>query len=525
MVHSIIKKSQIDIYTCPKAEPIVDATELSVGDLHANAMLLLYFLVTNGVVKISATDYAQLKDIYLKRELTRNDVTAFNSIIDALVIEAKPLIRLIGDEVCDRGENDYFIFKILDKLKKSGVAVEILLSNHGIEFLIPYEEQKHTLDVNNLFAPNINFGGQAQSMNNLRNSIECGIIRANEVNSLIKDSYLPCLKLISYTLSGSVITIYSHAGVGLETIRALAEKFKDKGVVYQDDTAEQLAKTIEAINWVFAQHVRTGTVHTLPVDLAKSCDFRDDPVNFLLWNRDYTELSRNQEHNGYTLFYVHGHDSGEKTHENIVNLDGYLGKFADSNIDDFKCLGVRGDSVLHLQAKVHEALEHQVGLVADEPTDAAPEQTQPNPVRQKSASQQPVEDGVDPFLSQLTKLQFKAQSLYKDGHKTAYDSAMALHKALNGAYNLLQIDEDHDQFNKSCTAAIAQHRGQLDTHRGWSELLINLLIAIPTAGIGLLVKGAVNMAQKRSFFFVHKTESAKIVDEIAEQIPNPAKKL
>ena len=70
MTHSIIKKNEVNIYECPAAE-ITNATQLCIGDLHANAMFLMHFLVSNGVVKISADKYEQLKKIYLKKELAR----------------------------------------------------------------------------------------------------------------------------------------------------------------------------------------------------------------------------------------------------------------------------------------------------------------------------------------------------------------------------------------------------------------------------------------------------------------------
>lgn len=352
MTHSKIEKYDVDIYQCPTAE-ITNATQLSIGDLHANAMFLMHFLVTNGVVKISDEKYNQLKDIYLKAEQTKSDIDEFNKIIDELDIGEKPLIRFIGDEICDRGQNDYFIFKILNKLKKSDVKTEILLSNHGIEFLIPYENKEE------LYAPNIGFMGQSRSMDNLRGLIERGVITEEEVDALVSDSYLPNLKLISYSLHDNNITLYSHAGIGLETIQALAEKFKEEGVVYKDDTAEDLAQTIEAINLVFAQHVKAGTVHTLAADIKNPYDVQNDPVTFLIWNRSYDDLKRDKEHKGYQLYFAHGHDSSEPSSDNIFNLDNPSFKGAANNKGDYKVLGSQGDPVAELKVTVGEIVDKQ----------------------------------------------------------------------------------------------------------------------------------------------------------------------
>jgi hypothetical protein len=140
------------------------------------------------------------------------------------------------------------------------------------------------------------------------------------------------------------------------------------------------------------------------------------------------------------------------------------------------------------------------------------------PVRTKSKIQPAPQDLVSPFHSQLSKLESKAKLLLKDGHKDAYASAMNIHSTFTNAFKQLQKDGDHQTFNKTCTDVLTKERPQLEKHRGWSEFLINLAIAIPTAGIGLLVKGAINLAQNKSFFFVHKTESSKIVDEIQDKL-------
>lgn len=523
MTHSKIEKPGIDIYKCPRAD-ITTATEITIGDLHANAMLMMYFLVTNGVVKISNAQYTQLKDIYLKKNLTIEDIKAFNAIIENLEIGEKPHIRFIGDEICDRGQNDYFIFKILDKLNKSGVQTEILLSNHSIEFMIPYEQNQM------LYAPNMGFMGQTLSMDNMRALIERGVITKEEVDQLVQASYLPNLKLISYTLDGDNLTVYSHAGIGLETIRSLTELFKDDGVVYKDDTAEDLARTIEAINSVFEKHVKAGTVHTLIKNILNDSDYKNDPVTFLIWNRNYNYLSRKQDHNGYHMFYAHGHDSGEPTKNNIINLDNMLGKGTINNTGTYKVLGVQGGSLAQLKADAAEEVDSVIQSDKKEQPERTPAQSSvPEvqvepfiPSQNKSAPQ----DLVSPFHSELYKLENKAMELLRDGHLDAYQSAMNIRSTLTDAFQQLQKDGDRQTFNKTCTDVINQERPQLQKHRGWSEFLINLAIAIPTAGIGLLVKGAINLAQNRSFFFVHKTESSKIVDEIQDKLDQgPANKI
>ncbi len=507
MGHSTIVKSNVDIYKYPQKE-VTHATQLSIGDLHANAMLLMHFLVSNGVVKISEENYAQLKDIYLKAELSEADIQDFNKIIDELEIDEKPIIRFIGDEICDRGQNDYFIFKILDKLTKSEVKTEILLSNHGIEFLIPYENKQ------DLYAPNIGFYGQSRSMDNMRKLIEKGVITAEQVDAIISESYLPNLKLISYSLHNNDITIYSHAGIGLETIQALAEKFKDDGVVYRDNTAEDLAQTINAINEIFTKHVQDGTAHSLAVNITSPYpDYKKDPVTFLIWNRSYDGLKRDRKYKGYQLYFAHGHDSGELTEGNIINLDNTDFKGAPNNIGSYTVLGSQGGPVVDYRAAVHTVLTN---VKSSESADLSLAEL--DCAKDKSLVKDEYSDMVSPFHSELSKLEAKANLLRSEGHQDAYKKAMEIHTTLDQAYKTLQHDGNRLVFNQVCTDIIAKNRPGLDKHRGWSEFLVNLAIAIPTLGIGLLIKGAINLAQNKSFFFVHKTNTGKIVDEIQKKL-------
>lgn len=495
MAHVRIEKN-VDIYQYPLVQP-TGASEITIGDLHANAILFLFFLHSNGVIDITAADYQKLVDIYQKPKHSKEDIQQFNQIIDGLEIKEKTLVRLIGDEICDRGQNDYFIFKILNKLKKEKVPVEIMLSNHGIEFLIPYEQGQE------LYAPNIGFAGQSRSLDNLRELIASGVIDKAEVDELVENTYLPSLKLISYSLTGKDITIYSHAGIGLEVIESLAKKFKDDGVVYKDDTVEDLAKTIDAINSAFAKHVKAGTVHTLPVNLTNPYAPEEDPITFLLWNRSYDNLNRNKEHKGYNIYYAHGHDSGEPSHDNIINLDSPLGKGLAANVGTHKALGVTGTT---------PKLQEEQNLGSDDVT----------PIVKRRTHSSYAGDIANPFLSQLAKLKAKADELHSRGYGVDAKHAMVIHSRLEKAYNVLKQDHNVEKFRSQCTEVISKHRPPLDEHRGWSEFLVNLTLLITTAGLGLLLKGAINLANNRSFLFVHKTQSAEIVDDLQKTIEPPS---
>lgn len=479
-----------------------DATQITIGDLHANAMLFLYFLAEKGVIKISDAHYERLKNIYLKNPtlsserdesevpLSQEDILEFNTIIDELEVGEKPLVRLIGDEICDRGQNDYFIFKILNKLKKSGVPTEILLSNHGIEFLIPYENLSD--DVSELGAPNINFFGQARSLNNMRMLIQEGLITREEVDELVKEVYGPNLKLISYSIDQNDITIYSHAGIDLETIRFMALKFRDFGVVYNDDSIEDLARTIDAINDVFAEHVKSGTVHKLPVNLTAPPNAEEDPVTFALWNREYSGLKRNKEHKGYNVFYVHGHDSQEPTHENIINLDGVLAKGVAANEGEYhnRVFETKGGPLSELKnglSGVQSLKENPRHKVVLKKIDTALTDLQ-NKIGKENHHHNT--EALEQAVKLLTALQY-ARNTYEEQLQKGVTTFIA-----------------GQAFKKDCEVAIGDARDVLERDLGWGAYLKNLLKTLVNAVIQIFT------SNPNALFSLTKAEAGLALDQM-----------
>ncbi|MGC1182604.1 MAG: hypothetical protein WA877_06730, partial [Legionella sp.] len=175
----------------------------------------------------------------------------------------------------------------------------------------------------------------------------------------------------------------------------------------------------------------------------------------------------------------------------------------------------------------YTVLGSQGGSIADLKVSASSIEIKPVQVEIEHTKEKPnvkneYDDVVSPFHSELSKLDAKAKILRSKGYEEAYQSAMKIHSTLTQAYETLQKDGNRQTFNETCTGIIEKQRPILDKNKGWSEFLVNLAIAIPTLGIGLLIKGAINWAQNKSFFFVHKTASGKIVDEIQDKLdPSP----
>src|SRR3990170_6871307 len=114
-----------------------NGSTVTFGDMHGNTMKLLWNLIQEGVIKIGSQEFDQMWKAY--RE---NDVETFISLIDRIdVVRPDLKVRLIGDVFADRGQNDYFTLKVLEKLHQGGVKPEIIYSNHDIWLLGDYKKE------------------------------------------------------------------------------------------------------------------------------------------------------------------------------------------------------------------------------------------------------------------------------------------------------------------------------------------------------------------------------------------------
>lgn len=347
--------------------------QLTIGDLHGNALKLIYFLVRQNVLDLSRENYNAIVHIYQKNpdELTKDDITKFNAILENAQFHKIPngaMIRLIGDELADRGNNDYFVLKIFEKMAMNNVPFEVLFSNHGFEFIKVYE--KGLLDTKSYLEKHE--GGFAQSLTNLRDLVKRQIIPLEEVDVLVKQYYLPHLKLISYSLQpipsnysflltglanefelqdpiipGESITIYSHAPIGVETIKSLTQR-EGIQVPYSEETTTDLANSIDQINMKFSDIANTQHVlATFGTELGQKVKVDDISLNFpvlrTIWSRGHqdkdvplTMLNR------YSLYYAHGHDGNGKVNDtykdHVTNLDNSFGKGKDHECGKYSIL-------------------------------------------------------------------------------------------------------------------------------------------------------------------------------------------
>lgn len=388
------KDKCVDIYKCPeldldfwvKQQPYqLPRTEMTLGDLHGNAIKLLYSLTRHGVItNMTPIHYASLVRIYRLSadQLTRRDIACFNEIINGLKFNKSCLIRLLGDDLADRGSNDYFTLKIIEKLIDEKVPIEILLSNHSIDFIYAYEnvkkrEERHSwfewpsfsgfsrllsstipsrqaADINSKFIlpdprdlpPNniqqrqIKFLPKvlekkfhhADSLVSLHHLIRKKIVSKNVVENIYK-KYQRVLKAISYNIDKdrNSIVIFSHAPIDLKQIERICLQLN---VTYQDNTIQHLAKSIDRINQKISMYAKIDQLSIVfPREEAKSAYEEDcrflSPLTKLLWNRSTDELStasRESRCRSYAVKFSHGHaiEIGSSRHR--INMDNTLGK-------------------------------------------------------------------------------------------------------------------------------------------------------------------------------------------------------
>ena len=329
-----LRNLEADLDKCPS---VIDdiLPHVRVGDLHGNALKLLYVLIQVGVLTVTEKQYNQLRDIYKKpvNQLRQSDIDTFKATISTLQVSAKTAITLIGDELADRGNNDYFTLLILKKLFDGECNVHILLSNHSLEFIKDYEKQNFTGHVGLSES-------QGQSLVNMHQLIIRGLIHETEVRDIVERSYIPMVEAIGYTNNSSddKINLSFHAPNGLEVIQALAKCYN---VHYKDDSNENLFKTIDTINSKICKELvdkKLGTRLDQEIKPGMNYDHIsvECPLNRLIWNRELgTEfISHTSSNKNINIF--HGHNGPEETSQantgqkipaEIQNLDCYFGKF------------------------------------------------------------------------------------------------------------------------------------------------------------------------------------------------------
>lgn len=251
-----------------------DGSSVTVGDLHANPIKFIYILIKYGILKLEKEeDYQQLVDIYKCAELSRESedmpsskelIAKFDDILLRATCENKNiLVRLIGDEFFDRGAGDEFIISIYRKLKQERSPIISLFSNHVFALLEYYVENFSAAGLESISyminpAQCVSYNGHYRRgrglWNLMQDSVNDKLYSVDAIKKFFKEDYRSTLKLLDYEIITSPngdekrLVIFSHAPIGLETIKGLADKW---GILYSDLVIEDLAQVIDQINATF----------------------------------------------------------------------------------------------------------------------------------------------------------------------------------------------------------------------------------------------------------------------------------
>jgi hypothetical protein len=321
----ILIEENVDLRQYPDLSERVGAvSSVTLGDLHGNALKLLYFLIREGVLSLAEKNqYADFLDIYSKNvdELSLEDIKAMRSIVKTSSVNNKIKVCLIGDELADRGSNDYFTILLLEKLHEARVNLEINISNHGLEFIYAVESgdflNSGSLDI---------MPFQSGSIFALKKVAELypELNILTEVTTFFNNAYKGVLRLISYDadIPNKKIIIRTHAPCDLDLIRDAANYLK---IPYNDDSIQNLVTSLDAIQEKISEYIAQSSLTRL---------LQNYLLRFFLWNRNTESITdpylsrkidRQEQHHDFKIHYIHGHTPGISNHY-ITNLDTTLGK-------------------------------------------------------------------------------------------------------------------------------------------------------------------------------------------------------
>lgn len=348
-----IEEEQVDLKKYPLSHGIElsNSDQLILGDLHANMIKLLYFLIHENVVRgISELDYENIYTIHInsmKDKLTHEDINRFKKIIKQLSPvnpDKSPQIYLIGDVLADRSGNDYLTLLLIAQIKALKIPLTIIVSNHDREFLGAHERGE-IINVQTVpWLAQFNCGiSSNQSLINLGKLIKKKLVGTDEIEELIEKIYLPLLQGISISINEHEkrIIFITHAPVGLSIVNEIVNEMSVSVRDFQY-WWQTLATKIYIINQCITRLCQNKKFYEISP--------KDSALYELMWYRiQEDDLGRlfSKDHRleeqlpeGWHIDYVHGHDGSCRmiTLDNgnrIIGLNNELGRMYDDEKSSF----------------------------------------------------------------------------------------------------------------------------------------------------------------------------------------------
>lgn len=337
-----IQRQKMDINVYPTEIRNPEGKCISCGDLHGNALKLLYFLIAEGVCSFKDVfHYQEIAKLYNrhsqlleKKNYKRliSDIKEFKKLLSYVIYNTKVAkIYFIGDETADRGHNDWFTLWIFKSLAEATISFSIMLSNHGFEFLKNYLSKFVNVKTFITSETCVRSLFNLEKLINLSATVRQNEVSREQVCELAKNYYIPNLKLLCYSPAPSVETdlaVYHHAPVAMEVITGIAEKLKIRFTII---IIKDLCVLIDKINQFFSEKRDVVINHIMDEykffeQVGHTTIPADYPFLRLIWNRTNTHDAFLKAHPQLT--FVHGHDGYEDhpEYKNLINLDSLFGR-------------------------------------------------------------------------------------------------------------------------------------------------------------------------------------------------------
>tara|TARA_R110000868_G_scaffold8205_3_gene42487 strand:+ start:80803 stop:81858 length:1056 start_codon:yes stop_codon:yes gene_type:complete len=298
MTRATVFTGYFNLRIIPRNDQLIpdDVTTCVIGDLHGNAMKLIFCLLTSRLLKISQEIYTQLCQAY--HEVNYDIFLSLLRRLKCTSARKNRKLILIGDTLCDRGNSDYMTLLVYEWMSMQGVDFSIIFSNHDREFV------RYGLNGFNLPSRGVGIS-QDQSI-----SFDYRVIDATKkrhVKNIFKNIYLPRLKLLEYlpnTNNSLQPFLLTHAPCDDKTLINLAVLMRE-----QMDDVSTIDKAVHVCNESFSKNLQSCTDNQL--------------IYNFIWDR--------HEHRGdipRSFINVYGHvgEIKSKNEATWIGLDTDLGR-------------------------------------------------------------------------------------------------------------------------------------------------------------------------------------------------------
>ncbi len=322
---------QVNIYKKPvPIEHAFKITEATIGDLHGNIIKFVYFLIKQGIILMDDAEFYRLVELYKTdpHVWTQDYIDELACAVKSFVVINKDvLVRLLGDDVADRGQLDITILWFLAEFVRQGGLVQIHVSNHGFEFITYMESYLLNPAAQEIPLERFALLGRHEnqytvSLANLHFILKKEWVSKEQVRHLYETVYRPLLRVMTYSICPTTgeTHLFSHAESGLETLTALGEYFD---VDCTKHTVKNIIDSIEVKNHLFQK--KYASVNQITISGCYNIKEMSNPLTkfsamaHLVWRRvDYPERihspgeleydTLNPDEPPRRIKWFHGHD-------------------------------------------------------------------------------------------------------------------------------------------------------------------------------------------------------------------------